>query len=262
MSDYSKTYDGAAKDSAQSTILGSDFDTEFSAISTAIATKTNKAVPAAAGNVPTLTSSGDLQDSGVTSTELAILDGATVTTAELNVLDGITATTTELNYTDGVTSNIQTQLDSKIDILAFRGALVHKNGSDQTVSGTTNSILFAGEEYDTDSIHSTSTNTDRLTVPSGITRVKLSASLVINSTIADGKFSLALFKNGSAVFTGYVFDQVHPALTSQYRLNIVSPVVNVTSGDYFTLNVGENSTGTVTVEGLSYESWFAMEIIE
>lgn len=40
----------------------------------------------------------------LTSTEVAILDGATVTTAELNVLDGITATVSELNILDGVTA--------------------------------------------------------------------------------------------------------------------------------------------------------------
>jgi aspartate 1-decarboxylase len=49
----------------------------------------------------------------LSSTEVAILDGATVTTTELNKLDGVTATTTELNYVDGVTSNIQTQLNAK-----------------------------------------------------------------------------------------------------------------------------------------------------
>tara|TARA_R100001198_G_scaffold50489_2_gene28195 strand:- start:16918 stop:19269 length:2352 start_codon:yes stop_codon:yes gene_type:complete len=49
----------------------------------------------------------------LSSTEVAILDGATVTTGELNKLDGVTATTTELNYVDGVTSNIQTQLNGK-----------------------------------------------------------------------------------------------------------------------------------------------------
>jgi hypothetical protein len=127
MSDYTKSYNGAAKDAAEDIVLGADFDTEFEAIETAIASKANKQIPVAVGNVATLSSSGDLQDSGVTSTELAILDGATVTTAELNTLDGITATTaelntldgitatvTELNYTDGVTSAIQTQLDSKI----------------------------------------------------------------------------------------------------------------------------------------------------
>ncbi len=52
---------------------------------------------------------------GVTATtaELNIMDGVTATTAELNIMDGVTATTAELNYVDGVTSAIQTQIDSK-----------------------------------------------------------------------------------------------------------------------------------------------------
>lgn len=40
----------------------------------------------------------------LTSTEIAILDGATVTTAELNILDGVTATASEINVLDGITS--------------------------------------------------------------------------------------------------------------------------------------------------------------
>jgi hypothetical protein len=40
----------------------------------------------------------------LSSTEVAILDGATVTTAELNILDGVTSTASELNILDGVTS--------------------------------------------------------------------------------------------------------------------------------------------------------------
>ena len=40
----------------------------------------------------------------LTSTEVAILDGATVTTAELNILDGVTATASEINILDGLTA--------------------------------------------------------------------------------------------------------------------------------------------------------------
>ena len=52
---------------------------------------------------------------GVTSTasELNILDGVTANATEINKLDGLTATTAELNHVDGVTSNVQTQLDGK-----------------------------------------------------------------------------------------------------------------------------------------------------
>lgn len=39
MSDYTKTYDGAAKDASEAVLSGAEFDTEFAAISTAIASK-------------------------------------------------------------------------------------------------------------------------------------------------------------------------------------------------------------------------------
>lgn len=66
----------------------------------------------------TITTSGlTLGGTAVTSTgaELNILDGVTASTAELNLLDGVTASTTEINYLDGVTSDIQTQLDAKLN---------------------------------------------------------------------------------------------------------------------------------------------------
>ena len=66
MSDYSKTYDGAAKDSSNDTILGADFDTEFSNIGTMSGTKADKVVGAVSGNIAELDGNGNLVDSGVT----------------------------------------------------------------------------------------------------------------------------------------------------------------------------------------------------
>ena len=55
--------------------------------------------------------------------------GVSATAAELNVLDNITASTAELNYTDGVTSNIQTQLDAKIDETSATGSAILPSGT-------------------------------------------------------------------------------------------------------------------------------------
>ena len=67
---------------------------------------------------------------GVTAStsELNILDGVTSTTAELNLLDGVTASTAEINFIDGVTSNIQTQLDTKLDSLSTYTGDIDING--------------------------------------------------------------------------------------------------------------------------------------
>ena len=54
-----------------------------------------------------MTRARDLADyvaTGVTSSELDILDGLTATVSELNIMDGVTSTTAELNILDGVTS--------------------------------------------------------------------------------------------------------------------------------------------------------------
>jgi hypothetical protein len=66
VSDYSKSYDGAAKDSAEDPISGAEFDTEFAAIAAAIATKVNEA-SISTGNLLQSGNGGDtLADSGET----------------------------------------------------------------------------------------------------------------------------------------------------------------------------------------------------
>lgn len=118
MSNYTKSTDFAVKDTLNSgdagkVIRGSEFETEFDDIATAIGTKADTSGPTFTGTVtiPTINLGGTTVTS--TAAELNLLDGVTASTAELNLLDGVTATTAELNYVDGVTSNIQTQLDAK-----------------------------------------------------------------------------------------------------------------------------------------------------
>lgn len=62
-----------------------------------------------------VTAGADLSASDIPSITLSKISDVTATATEVNVLDGITASTAELNYVDGVTSNIQTQLNNKLD---------------------------------------------------------------------------------------------------------------------------------------------------
>jgi len=161
MTDYTKITNFATKDSLPlgnpaKIVKGTEINTEFDNIATAVATKANKASPAFTGtmslagtNLTATFAELNILD-GVTATaaELNTLDGITATVSELNTLDGITATVTELNYTDGVTSNIQTQLDSKAPIASptFTGTTtiptVDINGG--TVDGVTIGGASAG----------------------------------------------------------------------------------------------------------------------
>lgn len=247
MSDYSKSYDGAAKDAAQSTVTGADFDTEFSSISTAIATKANKKVPTAAGNVATLSGTGDLGDSGVTSTELAILDGATIST-------------TELNYLSGVTSNVQTQLDT---VGGIRGCLVyHSSGTSVTSGAAEATILFDSESYDTDAIHSTVSSTGNLVVPSGVSKVRLSGQVSLPSDNYQVVIA-SIYKGATANYVGAAIqEELHDgSQTFALTLNLSTAIISVSPGDIFTLRIYQTNVGSTSVTTTNTQTWFAMEII-
>lgn len=149
MSNYTKSTNFTAKDSlptgdTNKVVRGSEFDTEFNALSTAVATKADLAGPTFTGTATfaDITATGTVNFNGATISNLgtittANLDGGTIdgaviggasaaagsfttlsasstfslggvavtsTAAELNILDGVTSTAAELNILDGVTS--------------------------------------------------------------------------------------------------------------------------------------------------------------
>ena len=101
-------------DSKQATITGAATTIDDANLTASRAVISNASGKVAVSGVTT--TELDILDGLTASTaELNIMDGVTATTAELNIMDGVTATTAELNYVDGVTSAIQTQINSKID---------------------------------------------------------------------------------------------------------------------------------------------------
>ena len=86
-----------------------------------------------------------LADYSITATaaEINKLDGVTATTAEINKLDGVTATTAELNFVDGVTSNIQTQLNNKIESFDITTQTDSKYLRSNTTDTATGVITFS-----------------------------------------------------------------------------------------------------------------------
>jgi len=122
MSDYSTSYDGAAKDAAQSTIAGADFDTEFSALETAIATKSNKIVSPTNGNLIEQDASGDLVDSGVslpTGTLVGHTDTQTLTNKTVVVASNTVTTAASGNLTatelNAALAELQADIETRMD---------------------------------------------------------------------------------------------------------------------------------------------------
>lgn len=144
---------------------------------------------------------------------------------------------------------------------SFRGALVTK-AADQTTANYTGAAAIAwdSEAYDTDSIHDNVTNNTRLTVPSGVTKIKLGCGIALSSISSNGIF-VRVFKNGSNTFDTAGSGQLmlNNSDSTNARGNFWTPVLSVTAGDYFEINLSVNTDNSITVEAGA--SWFAMEII-
>lgn len=144
-----------------------------------------------------------------------------------------------------------------------RGALV-KKAADQTTADYTSFTAVAWDNegtgcYDTDSIHDTVTNNTRLSVPSGISYVRLSFNLALSAVTADGWTTAAVSKNGSTSYPGRISITTESGNTSP-ALSGCSPPLPVVGGtDYFELGLQTEADNSITVAAAS--SWFAMELV-
>ncbi len=141
-----------------------------------------------------------------------------------------------------------------------RGALVTLAADQLTVDfNPAAAASFDKEVYDTDNIHDNVTNNTRLTVPSGVSRVRLSTNVHVLITTPSEFFILTIRKNGAIAFDGAAQQMVEVGSTEN-RNSCATPVIEVVAGDYFEVWVRMEADSSVTVD--ADETWFAMEIIE
>jgi hypothetical protein len=137
----------------------------------------------------------------------------------------------------------------------FVGCAVY--GVFQTIANATyTAVLFAYENFDTDGFHSTTTNTSRITIPTG-----LGGYYLVNMTQRwDPSTGVAktmqLYKNGSAVFT---YDT--GAATGLYPMYSRSTIVKLNAGDYIEMYVYQNSGGNLVFYGRDEEQPFQVQFL-
>jgi hypothetical protein len=142
----------------------------------------------------------------------------------------------------------------------YRGALVYRSTNQTITNATPVAISWSNAQYDTDSIWAGGSPT-RLAVPAGVNRVRLSGGAIWVSA-ANGLRLLNVKKNGGS-FAGQSqsTESVSPTATA-VSLNVTTPVLAVSGGDYFELFVNQSSGGVLDVAGGSTgPTWFAMEIL-
>lgn len=124
-----------------------------------------------------------------------------------------------------------------------------------TTAGTVYAVAFDGEVADTESMHSTSTNTSRITiVTAGLYHIEGGAG-VIAQTLAN-RFQVMVLLDGSAVRQTYTSIYVPPSGTMTGHFGArVSLFVRLTVGQYVELGVRSSIASVPTEIGTAAQSF-------
>lgn len=140
----------------------------------------------------------------------------------------------------------------------WRGARVRRTSDLSVTTGVTTNVAWQTATIDTDSIWSGGAPT-RLTVPAGVTKVRLFAGVRFASG-STGSRQVIMFMNG-ATFQGRGALHV-PAVTSQpVEINVASGAITVVAGDYFEA-IAFHTQGSALAVASHESTWFEMEIVE
>jgi hypothetical protein len=146
-----------------------------------------------------------------------------------------------------------------------RGCLAYGTSNQSTATGTELTVLFDSEAYDTDTVHSTSANTSRLTVPTGVTKIRLTGAVHFAQNVS-GFRQIRITKNGGEGGIDANRDTFLPVVTEDSMnnitalgMNIVTGVVTCVATDYFELKALQNSGSAINLLADMY--WLEMEIL-
>jgi hypothetical protein len=129
----------------------------------------------------------------------------------------------------------------------FVGVSLYNSAVQSVSNGTITAITFDTENFDTDGFHSTSSNTSRITIPSG-KGGKYSVSFIQKwATNASGIRIIYFRKNGSTLFDGLV----NGALNNNDILSR-TVVVDLVAGDYIEMGAYQDTGGSLNFDSRSF----------
>lgn len=182
---------------------------------------------------------------------------------ELSDVDTVSTPPTDgqgLVWDDGLQQWVPGTVASSGGQVAFQGCLVKKS-ADQTAANysTAAAVTWDVDVYDTNGFHSTTSNTSRITIPAGVTKVRLGYQMYLTAHVANEYVASYITKNGSSTWTGWASTYQETPLTTVSGV-AWTPVVNVSEGDYFEVFLDTQSDTSITVE--EEFNWFACEVIQ
>jgi len=178
------------------------------------------------GTSSPLTTKGDLYTYSTTNTRLGVGTNGQTLVADSTAATGIKWATPS--------------------IAGFVGCSLYNTTGQSLTNNTLTAVTYNSEKFDTDSFHDNSTNTSRVTIPTG----KAGKYLINFSTNGDGGYSgiweTFLYKNGSSIFGAVVV----PSFTSPYNYGanpILNGVFEFAVGDYFEMYVRQTSGSSKSI---------------
>ena len=182
----------------------------------------------------------------------------TVIDAEGDLLVGDSADTLQRLAigTTGQVLTVDTTVDGKIkwattsSTPSFVGWNIYRNANFTLNNNTTTNVSWDSETFDTDSFHDLSSNTDRVTIPSGKNgKYSMSAWLQFPTFNSTGIRQIALQKNGvnQAIFETSAFDN---------QILTVSTILDLVATDYITIRMYQTSGSNFTSMPVGFSSFY------
>ncbi len=140
-----------------------------------------------------------------------------------------------------------------------QGCLLSSTATQAITTSTATAVAWDSEIYDTDSFHDNVTNNTRITIPAGVTKVKLTGGIVWE-TNASGFRRVTMTKNGSSFDgRGHTFNTTSP--NANMFQNVVSAELDVAENDYFEL-IAEHDRGSNLNVVNNTATWFSCVALE
>ena len=134
---------------------------------------------------------------------------------------------------------------------SFVGVALYDTNAYQNLANSTNTaVTFNSERFDTDGFHSTTTNTSRITIPSGKGGKYLVTAQTAFDLNATGLREIKLYKNGAQVNRTFTSSAGYQLVTQTYIIDLVAT-------DYIEMFVLQSSGGALDIyKGTTEQTFF------